>query len=214
MQPIVPNEYYKSDEEYITAIAEGLKVEYRAIADSGVLLQVDDAFMPFAYDMMVMEKGSYLKYAQMLVEAANYALEGIPQDRIRYHICWGSWNGPHSSDIPLSDIVDLTLSINAGAYLIEAANPAHEHEWKVWQDTPLPDGKILIPGVVSHATNVIENPELVAQRIIRFADIVGKENVIAGTDCGWRTRCHPQIAWGKLRALGDGARIASAELWS
>ncbi len=178
-----------------------------------MILQVDDAFMPFAYDMMAMEMEPYLKYAQLLVEAANYALEGIPEDRIRYHICWGSWNGPHAFDIPLADIIDLTLSINAGAYLIEAANPAHEHEWKVWQDTPLPDGKILIPGVVSHATNVIENPELVAQRIIRFADIVGKENVIAGTDCGWRTRCHPQIAWGKLRALGDGARIASAELW-
>jgi 5-methyltetrahydropteroyltriglutamate--homocysteine methyltransferase len=214
VEPVVPNEHYDSAEAYITAIAEALRVEYRAIADSGLVLQVDDAFMPYVYDMLAMEKEPYLKYAEMMVDAANYALEGIPEDRIRYHVCWGSWNGPHAFDIPLRDIVGLVLKVNAGAYLIEAGNAAHEHEWQVWQDVPLPEGKILIPGVVSHATNVIEHPELVAQRIIRFADIVGKQNVIAGTDCGFRTRCHPQIAWGKLKALADGARIASAALWS
>jgi 5-methyltetrahydropteroyltriglutamate--homocysteine methyltransferase len=213
VEPVVPNEHYAGPEEYITAIAEALRVEYRAIADSGLIVQLDDAFMPYVYDMLAMEKEPYLKYAQMMVEAANYALDGIAQDRVRYHVCWGSWNGPHAFDIPLRDIARLVLKINAGAYLIEAGNAAHEHEWQVWQDVRLPDGKILIPGVVSHATNVVEHPELIAQRIVRFADLVGRENVIAGTDCGFRTRCHPQIAWAKLRALGEGAKIASARLW-
>jgi 5-methyltetrahydropteroyltriglutamate--homocysteine methyltransferase len=147
------------------------------------------------------------------IDALNHALQGLPEDRVRYHICWGSWHGPHTHDLPLKYVVDLMLKVKAGAYSVEAANPRHEHEWKVWRDAKLPDGKILIPGVVSHATNVVEHPEVVADRIIRYANLAGRENVIAGTDCGLGLRVHPQIAWAKLKVLAEGAALASKELW-
>ncbi|MGH2584126.1 MAG: cobalamin-independent methionine synthase II family protein [Dehalococcoidia bacterium] len=214
------NEHYPGDEAYVYALADALKEEYRAIVDAGLLLQVDDAFLPYVYDWMVgsVSMEEYLKYCEMRVEALNYALQGIPEERVRYHICWGSWNGPHSTDVPLKEIIHLVLKVNAGAYSIEAANPRHEHEYRVWEDVKLPEGKILIPGVVTHSTNVIEHPELVAERIGRFARLVGRENVIAGTDCGfsqhWNLiRTHPSIQWAKLQALAEGAALATAQLW-
>jgi len=214
------NEFYKTDEELLIALAEALRTEYRAIADSGILLQVDDARAAVTYDRMV-PPSSFDDYYQWLarhVEVLNHALEGIPSEKVRYHVCWGSWPGPHVSDVPLRKIVDLILKVNAGAYLIEAANPRHAHEWKVWKDVKLPEGKILVPGVVSHGTNVVEHPELVAERLLNFASCVGRENVIAGTDCGFaqeelNRRVHPSIRWAKLESMAEGARIASAELW-
>ncbi|HEX5430401.1 MAG TPA: hypothetical protein VFW83_00435, partial [Bryobacteraceae bacterium] len=172
--------------------------------------------LPDTYDMIVPRPTleEYRKIAAVRVEALNHALQGLPEDRIRYHICWGSWHGPHVYDLPLKNLVDLMLKVHAGAYSVEAANPRHEHEWKVWKDVKLPDGKILIPGVVSHASNVVEHPELVAERIVRFTNLIGRENVIAGTDCGMGMRVHPQIAWAKLKALAQGAALASDELWS
>ena len=155
----------------------------------------------------------YRRYALLRVEVLNQALGGIPEDRVRYHICWGSWHGPHTTDIPLRDVVDIMLRVKAQAYLVEAGNARHEHEYKVWRDIKLPAGKMLIPGVVSHATNVVEHPELVADRILSFAEIVGRDNIIAGTDCGLGGRVHPQIAWAKLRVLCEGAALASKKLW-
>ena len=209
------NEYYKSDEEFLFGIAEAMQPEYRAIVDAGFILQLDDPGLPDTYDMIVPSPSieDYRKFAEIRVEAQNHALEGIPEDRVRYHICWGSWHGPHTHDLPLKYVVDLMLKIRAQAYSVEAANPRHEHEWKVWRDVKLPEGKILIPGVVSHATNVVEHPEVVADRIIRYAQVVGKENVIAGTDCGMGARVHMQIGWAKLKALSEGAELASRELW-
>jgi len=214
------NEYYKNDEDLLVALAEALRTEYRAIADSGILLQVDDARAAVTYDRMVPPASfeDYYRWLAQHVEVLNHALEGIPPEKVRYHVCWGSWPGPHVSDVPLRKIVDLILKVNAGAYLIEAANPRHAHEWKVWQDVKLPEGKILVPGVVSHGTNVVEHPELVAERILNFAGCVGRENVIAGTDCGFAQgpfvqRVHPSIQWAKLRSLAEGATLASRELW-
>ncbi|HWF14521.1 MAG TPA: cobalamin-independent methionine synthase II family protein [Candidatus Acidoferrales bacterium] len=215
------NEYYKNEEELVVALAEALRTEYRTIVDAGFLLQVDDARAAVTYDRMVPPASfeDYYKWVGRHVEVLNHALEGIPEDRIRYHVCWGSWPGPHTTDVPLRKIVDLILKVRAGAYLIEAANPRHEHEWRVWKDVKLPTGKILAPGVVSHGTNVVEHPELVAERITRFANLVGRENVIASTDCGFsqeqfNRRVHPSIMWAKLEAMAEGARIASEELWS
>jgi 5-methyltetrahydropteroyltriglutamate--homocysteine methyltransferase len=209
------NEYYSSDKEYLYAMADAMKVEYKAIVDAGFVLQLDDPGLPDTYDMIVPAPSieDYREFAQLRVDAMNHALEGLPEDRVRYHICWGSWHGPHTHDLPLKHVVDLMLQIKAQAYSVEAANPRHEHEWKVWRDVKLPEGKILIPGVVSHASNVVEHPELVADRIIQYANLVGKENVIAGTDCGMGGRVHPQIGWAKLKALGEGAAIATKELW-
>jgi 5-methyltetrahydropteroyltriglutamate--homocysteine methyltransferase len=214
------NNYYPSEEAYLFAIAEALKEEYHAIVDAGFLLQIDDAWMPARYAHMRPQASlaEYRKYVQLTIEALNHALAGIPEERVRYHICWGSQNVPHTWDVPLEDIVDLVLQVRAQAYSIEAANPRHEHEWEVWQHTRLPDGKILIPGVISHATNVVEHPRLVAQRLQNFARCVGRENVIAGTDCGfsqhWNlARVHPEVQWAKLEALVEGARLASAQLW-
>jgi 5-methyltetrahydropteroyltriglutamate--homocysteine methyltransferase len=197
-----------------------MRVEYKTIVDAGLLVQLDDARAAVTYDRMV-PPGSfadYRKWVAMHVEALNHALEGIPEEKVRYHVCWGSWPGPHTTDVPLKDIVDLVLQVKAGAYVIEGANPRHEHEWQVWEDVKLPAGKVLIPGVISHATNVVEHPELVAQRITRLAKLVGRENVIAGTDCGFaqgpfHRRVHPSIMWAKLEALAEGARIASKQLW-
>ena len=214
------NEYYKTDEDLLVALAEALRTEYKIIADSGILLQVDDARAAVTYDRMVPPASfqDYYKWLERHVEVLNHALEGIPSEKIRYHVCWGSWPGPHVTDVPLRKIVDLILKVNAGAYLIEAANPRHAHEWKVWKDVKLPEGKILVPGVVSHGTNVVEHPELVAERLLNFAGCVGRENIIAGTDCGFaqeelNRRVHPSIMWAKLESMAEGARIASAELW-
>ncbi len=189
--------------------------EYKAVVDAGFVLQLDDPGLPDTYDMIVPlpTVAEYRKFAQIRVDAMNRALQGIPADRVRYHICWGSWHGPHTHDIELKHVVDLMLQVNAEAYSVEAANPRHEHEWKVWKDVKLPAGKILIPGVVSHASNVVEHPELVADRIVQYAELVGRENVIAGTDCGMGNRVHAQIGWAKLKALGDGAAMASKQLF-
>jgi 5-methyltetrahydropteroyltriglutamate--homocysteine methyltransferase len=214
---ILPNEYYKSPEEYTWALAEAIRDEYKAITDAGFILQIDDPALVDIYDWWFSLKGDlagYRKWAAFQVEAVNHALEGIPEDRVRFHICWGSWHGPHQGDVQLKDVVDLLLKVKAQAYVIEAGNVRHEHEWKVWKDTKLPQGKILIPGVVSHATNVLEHPELVADRLVRFARVVGRENVIAGTDCGLGGRVHRQIAWAKLAALSEGAKLATKELWA
>ena len=213
---ILPNEHYKSPEDYTWALAEAIREEYKAIVDAGFILQIDDPALVDIYDWWFSLKddmAGFRKWAAFQVEAVNHALEGIPEDRVRFHICWGSWHGPHQGDVPLKDIVDLLLKVKAQAYVIEAGNVRHEHEWKIWKDTKLPQGKILIPGVVSHATNVLEHPELVADRIMRFAEVVGRENVVAGTDCGLGGRVHPQIAWSKLEALSEGARLASKQLW-
>jgi len=209
------NRYYKTQEEFLFAIADALRVEYRAITDAGFILQIDDPGMAENWDAMdpSVTLEEYRAYARLCIDALNHALEGIPEDRVRYHMCWGSWHGPHLTDIPLRDIVDLLLTIRAGAYSLEAGNVRHEHEWKVWRDVKLPDGKRLIPGVVSHATNVVEHPELVADRIIQYAQLAGRENVIAGTDCGLGGRIHPSLAWAKLKVLVEGAALASRELW-
>jgi 5-methyltetrahydropteroyltriglutamate--homocysteine methyltransferase len=213
---ILPNAYYKSAEDYTIALAEAIREEYRAIVDAGFILQIDDPALVDIYDWwfsMNDDIAGYRKWAAFQVEAVNHALEGIPEDRVRFHICWGSWHGPHRGDVELKDIADLLLKVKAQGYSVEAGNVRHEHEWRVWQDVKLPAGKVLIPGVVSHATNVLEHPQLVCDRIVRFAKVVGRDNVIASTDCGLGGRVHPQIAWAKLGALAEGARLATKELW-
>jgi 5-methyltetrahydropteroyltriglutamate--homocysteine methyltransferase len=214
------NEYYRSDEELLHAIADAMRSEYRAIVDSGLELQLDDARLAVTYDRMVPPASfaDYRNWVAMNVEAINHALAGIPEERVRYHVCWGSWPGPHVTDVPFKDIVDLVLKVKAQTYLIEGANPRHEHEWRVWESVKLPDGKLLAPGMVSHATNVVEHPELVAQRIVRLAKLVGRDRVMASTDCGFaqgpfHRRVHPTIMWAKLEALAEGARLASKELF-
>ena len=215
------NEYYKSNEECVFALADAMRTEYKTITDAGLLVQIDDARAAVTYDRMLPTTGKeeFLKWLAMHMEALNHAIEGIPAEQIRYHVCWGSWPGPHTTDVPLKDIADLVLSVNAGAYVIEGANPRHEHEWRVWEDVKLPDGKMLIPGVISHATNVVEHPELVAERIVRLAKLVGRENVMGSTDCGFaqgpfHQRVHPTIMWAKLEALAEGSKLASQELWN
>ena len=215
------NEYYAGEDEFMFALADALREEYRAIVDAGLLVQVDDAVMMHEADTMMSRGQSwedYRRWADLRVRALNHALEGLPEERVRYHVCWGSWHGPHAFDPELKDVVDLILAVNAGTYVMEQANARHEHEWRVWEEVPLPEGKKLIPGVVTHHTNVVEHPELVAQRLVRLANVVGKENVLAGTDCGFAQgafieRVHPEIQWAKLAALAEGARIASRELW-
>jgi 5-methyltetrahydropteroyltriglutamate--homocysteine methyltransferase len=215
------NEHYPSEEEFVFALADALREEYRAIVDAGLLVQVDDAVLMHEADTMMSRGESwedYRRWADLRVRALNHALEGLPEDRVRYHVCWGSWHGPHAFDPPLRDVVDLILAVNASTYAIEQANPRHEHEWRVWEEVTLPDGKKLIPGVVTHHTNVVEHPELVAQRLVRLANVVGRENVLAGTDCGFAQgafikRVHPEIQWAKLQALAEGARLATQELW-
>ena len=215
------NEYYQSDDELQMAIAEAMRAEYKMIVDAGFLVQLDDARNAVTYDRMVPPAtfADYRRWLAKQVDLINYAIEGLPAERIRYHVCWGSWPGPHVSDVPLKDIVDLILKVKVGAYVIEGANPRHEHEWKVWKDAKLGADQVLIPGVISHATNVVEHPELVAERIVRIAKLVGRDNVIAGTDCGFaqgpfHRRVHPSIMWAKLEALAEGARLASKELWA
>lgn len=209
------NEYYDSDEAFLFAIADALHQEYKAITDAGIMLQIDDPDLPDGWQMYPeMSVAEYRDYADLRVAAINRALDGIPADRVRLHVCWGSGHGPHRNDIPLSDIVDVVMKVNADCYSVEAGNPMHEWEWHVWEKTRLPAGKSLMPGVVSHVTNVIEHPETVADRLMTYARVVGRENVIAGTDCGIGTRVgHGEIAWAKLESLVEGARLASQRLW-
>jgi 5-methyltetrahydropteroyltriglutamate--homocysteine methyltransferase len=214
---ILANEYYKSQDDYTWALAEAIREEYKAIVDAGFILQIDDPALVDIYDWwfsMNDDIAGYRKWAEFQVEAVNHALQGIPEDRVRFHICWGSWHGPHKGDVPLKDMADLLLKVKAQGYSVEAGNVRHEHEWMVFRDVvKLPDGKIVLPGVVSHATNVLEHPEVVAGRLIQYANVVGRENVIASTDCGLGGRVHPQIAWAKLQALREGAELASQRLW-
>ena len=216
LEPGRENSYYKSQEEFVYALAEAIRVEYEAIVEAGFLLQVDDAWLPALWDRIGIKMGldGYKRYCRIRIEALNHALRNIPVEKVRYHLCWGSWHGPHAYDIPLKDMVDLLLSVKAQTYLFEAANARHEHEFPVWETVKLPDDKILAPGVVTHSTPLIEHPELVAMRIQRFTRIVGRERVIASTDCGLGLRCHPQIVWAKLRTLSQGAALASKALWS
>lgn len=214
------NDYYPSEEEFLLAIADAMKVEYRAIIEAGFILQIDDPRVVTQYGMPDPAPSieEYRRFAEIRVEAINHALDGLPQDRVRYHLCWGSWHGPHTTDVPLKDIVDIILKVQAGAYCVESANPRHAHEWQVWEDVKLPEGKILIPGVVAHTTNLVEHPELVAQRITNYARMLGRENVIAGSDCGFSQgaftpRVHASIMWAKLEALAQGAALASQQLW-
>jgi 5-methyltetrahydropteroyltriglutamate--homocysteine methyltransferase len=211
----IGNAYYKSEEEFLYACADAMREEYRAILDAGLILQLDDPAIAENWDQINPEPTveEYKKFTMVRVEALNYAIRGLPRERIRFHLCWGSWHGPHTTDIAMRDIVEIMLAINAHAYSFEAGNVRHEHEWKVWQDVKLPDGKVILPGVVSHATNVVEHPELVAERILRFANLVGRERVIASTDCGLGGRVHPDIAWAKLDALAQGAALATRQLW-
>ncbi|MGZ4281214.1 MAG: hypothetical protein ACXVQ4_03890 [Gaiellaceae bacterium] len=215
------NEYYPSEEEFVYAVADALHEEYRAIVDAGFLVQVDDAVLLHEYDSILSLGGSvddYRRWAELRVDALVHALSGIPQDRIRYHVCHGSWHGPHAYDPPLADVIDLVLRVPARYHLIEQGNVRHEHEWRLWEDVALPEGKVLVPGVVTHHTNVVEHPELVAERLVRLAELVGRENVMGGTDCGFAQgafvqRVHPTIQWAKLEALAEGARIATERLW-
>ena len=210
------NEYYGSDDELLYACADAMREEYKAIIDAGLILQLDDPAIAENWDQInpAPSVEAYKRFTMVRIDALNHAIRDLPADRIRFHLCWGSWHGPHVTDIPMADIVDVMLAVNAGAYSFEAANVRHEHEWRVWHDVKLPEGKQVIPGVVSHATNVIEHPEVVADRIVRYAEAVGRENVVASTDCGLGGRVHPQIAWAKLEALAQGAAIASKRLWS
>ena len=215
MEHWVKNKYYQSDEEYLFAIAEAMREEYKAIVDAGFTLQIDDPDLADAWQMHPhMSLSEYRKYQELRIDALNHGLRGLPEDHVRFHMCWGSYHGPHKYDIPLKDIVDLILKVRAGAYSIEASNPCHDHEWRVWHETKLPEGKILIPGVIGHYSDFIEHPQAIADRLVRYAKIVGRENVIAGTDCGIGSRVgHPQVGWAKFQAMAEGARIASEELW-
>ena len=211
------NDYYKGgEEEFLFAIAEAMREEYKAIIDAGLVLQIDDPDLPDGWQMFPeMSVADYRKYAQLRVDALNHALRDLPEDQIRLHVCWGSGHGPHTHDIPLKDIVDIVFSVRAGSYSIEASNAMHEWEWVIFEDFKLPDGKTLVPGVVGHSSHFVEHPELVAQRLVRYANLVGRENVLAGTDCGLGGRvAHPKIAWAKFRAMSEGARLASQRLWA
>jgi len=216
MEHWMKNEYYKTQEEYLFAIAAAMAEEYRAIVDAGFVLQIDDPDLADAWQMHPqMTTVEYRKYQELRIEALNHGLKGLPEDRIRFHMCWGSYHGPHKYDIPLNEIVDLVLKVRAGCYSIEASNPCHEHEWRVWEGVKLPDDKLLMPGVIGHYSDFIEHPRAIADRLIRYAKIVGRENVIAGSDCGIGSRVgHPQVGWAKFQAMAEGARIASRELWA
>jgi 5-methyltetrahydropteroyltriglutamate--homocysteine methyltransferase len=214
------NEYYESDEKCLEAIGKAMRAEYQAIVGAGLLLQLDDARAANTYDRMVPPATlkDYRNWVARHVEVLNDAIKDIPRDRIRYHVCWGSWPGPHVTDVPFKAIADLVLKVRAGAFSLEMANPRHEHEWRVWEDTKLPEGALLLPGVITHATNIVEHPELVCERIVRLARLVGRENVIASTDCGFAQvtyfqRVHPTVQWAKLEALVEGARLATKLLW-
>jgi 5-methyltetrahydropteroyltriglutamate--homocysteine methyltransferase len=209
------NEHYPSDEAFVFAIADAMHEEYQAIVDAGFLLQIDDPDLPDGWNCLPgITLPEYRAYATMRVDALNHALRGIPPEKVRLHVCWGSHHGPHHDDIPLRDIIDLIFRVNAGSFSIEASNPCHEHEWRVFEDVKLPEGATLIPGVIGHCTDFIEHPDLVAERLVRYANLVGRENVLAGTDCGLGTRVgHPSIVWAKFNAMAEGARRATKLLW-
>ena len=209
----VGNHHYKTDDEFVYACADAMREEYKAIVNAGLVLQIDDPAIAENFDQINPEPSyeDYRRFTEPKIEALNHALKGLPQDRIRFHLCWGSWHGPHMTDIPMKEIIGSMLKINAGAYSFEAGNVRHEHEWAVWKETKLPSDKLILPGVVSHATNVVEHPDLVAERIGRFTRLVGKERVIASTDCGLGGRVHRDIAWAKLETLAQGAAIASKQ---
>ena len=215
MEHWMKNEYYPTAEAYLFAIADAMHEEYKAIVDAGFILQIDDPDLADAWQMHPeMSVADYRKYQEMRIDALNRGLRDLPVDRVRFHVCWGSYHGPHEYDIPLKDIVGLILKVKAGAYSIEASNPCHDHEWRVWEETKLPDGKILIPGVIGHYSDFIEHPQAIADRLVRYAKIVGRENVVAGTDCGIGSRVgHPQVGWAKFQAMAEGARIATKKLW-
>ena len=209
------NEHYETDDEYLDAIGEAMREEYRAIVDAGFILQIDDPDLGDGWQVhREMSLAAYHRFADRRIEALNYALRGLPEERIRFHICWGSYHGPHLHHIPLKEVIDLVLKVRAQVYSIEAATPAHEHEWRVFRDVKLPEGKALMPGVVGHCSDFVEHPRLVADRLIKYANLVGKENVIAGTDCGIPPRVgHPSVGWAKYEAMVEGARLATRELW-
>lgn len=215
--PRPTHDHYSSDEELLFAVADALNQEYRAIVDAGLIVQIDDAHLAIGFDTMRGDLAAYRPWAELRTEALVRALDGIPPERARYHVCWGSWNAPHVGDVPLRDIVDLILRVPVRTYSLEQANPRHEHEWRVWEEVTLPDDKVLMPGMVSHATNVVEHPELVAERIVRLARLVGPERVVASSDCGFAQgplvrRVHPSVQWAKLDALVQGARLAEKRL--
>jgi 5-methyltetrahydropteroyltriglutamate--homocysteine methyltransferase len=215
MEHWMKNEYYPTDEAYLFAIADAMHEEYKTIVDAGFILQIDDPDLADAWQMYPnMSLAEYRKYQELRIDALNHGLRELPVDRVRFHMCWGSYHGPHKYDIPLRDIVDLILKVRAGAYSIEASNPCHEHEWRVWQEVKFPEEKIFIPGVVGHYSDFIEHPQAIADRLVQFAKLVGRENVIAGTDCGigWRVG-HPQVGWAKFQAMAEGARLATKQLW-
>jgi 5-methyltetrahydropteroyltriglutamate--homocysteine methyltransferase len=213
------NEYYPSEVDYLFAVADAMHEEYQAIVDAGFILQVDDPFLTDLFSFSGLGPGERQKAGELYVEAINRGLKDIPPDRVRFHTCYGINEGPRVHDAPLTDVIDLMLRVNAGAYSFEAANPRHEHEYRVWEAVKLPADKILIPGVITHASNIVEHPAYIAERIIRYAKIVGRENVIAGADCGFSSQAtyhpevHPKVVWAKFRAMAEGARIASTELW-
>ena len=209
------NEYYADEESYLAAIAEAMREEYKAIVEAGFILQIDDPDLGDAWQIHPeMDLRAYRGFAELRINVLNHALRGIPPGRVRFHMCWGSYHGPHKYDIPLEQIIDLVLKVNAECYSVEASNPRHDHEWRVWEKVKLPDGKILMPGVVGHASDFVEHPELVAERLDKYARLVGRENLIAGTDCGLGTRVgHPKIAWAKFEAMAEGAGIATRQLW-
>jgi 5-methyltetrahydropteroyltriglutamate--homocysteine methyltransferase len=215
------NEYYSTEEAYLYAIADAMREEYKGIVGAGFLLQIDDPRLVTYY---VATPGLSIeqcrKWAELRVEVLNYALRDIPPDQVRFHTCYGINIGPRVHEMPLQDIVDIMLKVNAGAYSFEAANPRHEHEWRVWQSVKLPEGKVLIPGVISHTTNLVEHPELVAERLVKYAQVVGRENVIAGSDCGFSSQAttepeiHPTVVWAKFQAMAEGAALATKQLWA
>jgi 5-methyltetrahydropteroyltriglutamate--homocysteine methyltransferase len=214
------DEYYGTDEKLSEALGTALHTEYKAITDAGLIVQLDDAWLAAKYDVMVPPArfADYYAWAEQKVAALNRALDGIPEQQSRYHVCWGSWNGPHTNDVAAEDIVGLILSVKVGGYSLEMANPRHEHEWRVWEKAKLPPQRVLLPGVIAHTTNVVEHPKLVAERLVRLAKLVGRERVIGSTDCGFAQgvfyqRVHPSIMWAKLEALAEGARLATQELW-
>jgi len=208
------NEHYKTEEELMYACADAMREEYKAIIDAGLIVQLDDPAIGENWDQQKNEPSveGYRRYTEKCIEILNYSIRDLPADKIRFHLCWGSWHGPHTTDIPMKHLVDLMLKVKAYAYSFEAANVGHEHEWKLWKDIKLPDGKVIMPGVVTHSTNVIEHPEVVADRIVRFCEAVGPDKVVASTDCGLGGRVHPQLAWAKLEALSRGAELASKQV--
>jgi len=213
------NEYYRTEEEYMHAVAEAMHTEYQAIVDAGFIVQIDDPFLTDIYSGSPLSAAERQKTAAMYVEAVNHGLRGIPPEKVRFHTCYGINQGPRVHDAPLRDILDVMLKVNAGAYSFEAANPRHEHEYHVFEHVKVPEGKVLIPGVITHASNIVEHPELIAERIVRFARLVGRENVIAGSDCGFSSQAtyhpevHPTVVWAKFRAMAEGARLATTQLW-